>query len=190
MNSTKINDFISEEAKPKWEAIRDYLLFQMKTGVYGPGESIPSENYLVNVTGFARNTIRQAISELEREGLLLKIRGKGTFVVDDRELVEPTNSNDISLYGIVVPQIGYNTYGILSKGFDESANKYHHQMVVCDSSNDIHKQGDIIFQLLEKGVGGIALVSATSAPTPPHQVRYLQSHGIPVSTLSQAYRRG
>lgn len=177
----KIQSFLSEEAKPKWEAIRDYLLSQIKEGVYSPGTPIPSENFLAGVTGFARNTIRQAISELEREGLLVKIQGKGTFVSGGKErVIEQSDVNDLSLYGVVVPQIGYNTYSILAKGFDQCANKYHHQMVICDSTNNIHKQGDIIFQLLENGVGGIALVTATSAPTPPHQVRYLQSHGIPV----------
>ena len=181
MNSSKIKDFFAEDAKPKWEGLRDFLLNQIKEGIYMPGKAIPSENYLAKATGFARNTIRQAINELEKDGMLLRIRGKGTFVAGGKDMnAHAVNPNELALYGVVVPQIGYNTYGILAKGFDEYANKFHHQMVVCDTGNDIHKQGDVIFQLLEQGIGGIALVSATSAPTPPHQIRYLQTHNIPV----------
>ena len=54
---------------------------------YIRGERIPSENELAKKFHVSRLTVRQAISELVREGLLTRRRGEGTFVTrDDRIL--------------------------------------------------------------------------------------------------------
>ena len=43
-------------------------------------EFLPSENELVSTYQVSRATVRQALSLLEREGLVHKVRGKGTFI--------------------------------------------------------------------------------------------------------------
>jgi GntR family transcriptional regulator len=46
------------------------------------GDLLPSEAELCRVFGVSRNTVRQAIGELEDAGLVVRKRGKGTFVSD------------------------------------------------------------------------------------------------------------
>ena len=46
--------------------------------------AIPSERELMRITGLSRMTVRQAIDALTREGLLLRIHGRGTFIVPER----------------------------------------------------------------------------------------------------------
>jgi len=43
-------------------------------------ELLPSENELVSTYQVSRATVRQALSLLEREGLVYKVRGKGTYI--------------------------------------------------------------------------------------------------------------
>ncbi len=64
--------------------------------------------------------------------------------------------------------------------FNEAASKVEHQMIACDSHNDVGKQADIILQLMDKRVEGVAIFPATRPRTPAHQIRRLQEHGIPV----------
>jgi len=47
-------------------------------------ELLPSENELVSTYQVSRATVRQALSLLEREGLVHKVRGKGTYISKHR----------------------------------------------------------------------------------------------------------
>ena len=50
------------------------------SGEFKEGEYIPSEAQLEKMFGISRTTVRLAIQELCKEGLLEKFRGKGTLV--------------------------------------------------------------------------------------------------------------
>lgn len=53
---------------------------EIEEGKYQPGDVFPSENELCVRFGVSRPTVRQAINELVKEGLLHRVKGKGTFV--------------------------------------------------------------------------------------------------------------
>ncbi|NCB03848.1 MAG: GntR family transcriptional regulator [Spirochaetia bacterium] len=56
------------------------------------GDKLPSENTLAEEYGVSRITLRQALSELERDGIIIKQRGKGVFVHNNpKPLVQEFN---------------------------------------------------------------------------------------------------
>lgn len=55
---------------------------QIASGTLAVGALLPSEAELCRALDVSRNTVRQAIGELEEEGLVVRKRGKGTFVAD------------------------------------------------------------------------------------------------------------
>jgi GntR family transcriptional regulator len=60
--------------------IRDELRAQIVSGIYAPHARLPSESELIAAYGVSRITVRNALAELEKEGVLFKIPGKGVFV--------------------------------------------------------------------------------------------------------------
>jgi GntR family transcriptional regulator len=66
--------------RPVFKQIADELRDQIASGVWAPGERIPSESQLIERYGVARMTVRQALSALKAEGLLLAEHGRGVFV--------------------------------------------------------------------------------------------------------------
>src|SRR5690606_28525409 len=67
-------------AQSMYARIRDELRAQIVSGRYPPHARLPSESELISQYGVSRITVRHALAELEKEGVLFKIAGKGVFV--------------------------------------------------------------------------------------------------------------
>ncbi|EKU48242.1 trehalose operon repressor [Staphylococcus massiliensis] len=65
----------------KFESIYETLRHQIQKGVYARGDHLPSENQLVTMYNASRETIRKSLNLLVREGMIQKIRGKGSVVI-------------------------------------------------------------------------------------------------------------
>ncbi|WP_416189850.1 GntR family transcriptional regulator [Neisseria sp. CCUG17229] len=65
---------------PRYEQIRHLIQKQLAEQKWQIGEPIPSEHILAETYQVSIGTIRKAIDQLVRDGLLTKIQGKGTFV--------------------------------------------------------------------------------------------------------------
>ncbi|MBU1878146.1 MAG: GntR family transcriptional regulator, partial [Chloroflexi bacterium] len=57
-----------------------YLLDLVKAETLQPGEQLPSENELAIQLGVSRSTLREALLNLEQEGVIVRKHGVGTFV--------------------------------------------------------------------------------------------------------------
>jgi len=69
---------------PLYIQIRETLLEEIRQEKVQKGQRLPTEEYLANKFNVSRMTIRQALGELVREGILERRRGLGTFVVSQR----------------------------------------------------------------------------------------------------------
>ena len=65
---------------PLYYQIQQFLLDQIHSGAFGPGEAILSEKEISARMGVSRMTVRQALKSLCSQGVLYSQRGKGTFV--------------------------------------------------------------------------------------------------------------
>jgi GntR family transcriptional regulator len=66
--------------QPLYAQIKELLRSRILSGAYEPLSQMPSEHDLCGMFGVSRITIRQALGDLQKEGLLFKLHGKGTFV--------------------------------------------------------------------------------------------------------------
>ena len=66
---------------PLYHQIQHLIRHRITTGEYSPGQQIPSEHALCRELSVSRVTLRQALGELVRDGMLVGVQGKGTFVV-------------------------------------------------------------------------------------------------------------
>lgn len=76
--SNKTIDFNSNI--PYYIQLIDVLKGQINSGGWQIGDQIPSEPDLCETYGVSRTVVRQALRELELEGLIIRRKGKGTFV--------------------------------------------------------------------------------------------------------------
>src|SRR5512133_1243629 len=56
----------------------------IQQGVWKSGDQLPGEPELCIASGISRTVVRQALRELELEGLITRRKGKGTFVAEPK----------------------------------------------------------------------------------------------------------
>lgn len=61
------------------ENVKEYII----KGLLDSGEKLPSVRELAKMMTLNPNTVQKAYRELERQGVIVVLRGKGTFVAED-----------------------------------------------------------------------------------------------------------
>lgn len=80
---------VETTSEPLFRQMRDFILRYLKDQNYQSGDRIPSENDFCAISEVSIRTVRRALAELEREGVLLRLQGRGTFLKSlQREPVE------------------------------------------------------------------------------------------------------
>lgn len=69
---------------PLYRQIYDLVRQEILTGRLAPGTRLPSEEVLATQLGVSLAPVRQAFADLAAEGLLDRLRGRGTFVQEGR----------------------------------------------------------------------------------------------------------
>jgi GntR family transcriptional regulator len=65
---------------PVYVQLADLLRAQIESGKLAPNRPIPSEMALQQEHGVARGTARRAVALLRDEGLVVTVKGRGTYV--------------------------------------------------------------------------------------------------------------
>lgn len=73
-----------DAAVPLYAQLENIIRDKITRGEWTPGMMVPSERELCDTYNIARMTVRQALSNLVAEGLLVRMHGKGTFVARPR----------------------------------------------------------------------------------------------------------
>lgn len=82
-----VNEWKLTSDRPVFIQIMEKLKRDIITGLYGPGDKLPSVRELAGEAAVNPNTMQRAFSELEREGLVYTQRTNGRFITEDLNLI-------------------------------------------------------------------------------------------------------
>lgn len=82
---------------PLYMQVKEAVLAEIKSGVWKTGDKLPTERELSEKLKVSRNTVSQAYQELEAEGVLSSVQGRGTFVCDRDDAVRLENRKELLL---------------------------------------------------------------------------------------------
>ena len=68
------------DSRPLYQQVKDSLRRMMLTGLREPDEKLPSVRSLATQLAINPNTIQRAYAELEAEGYIYSVAGRGSFV--------------------------------------------------------------------------------------------------------------
>ena len=73
------------DARPIYEQVKDGLRHLVVTGALQAGDKLPSVRALAAQLAINPNTIQRAYAQLEMEGYVYSVAGRGTFVAEGQE---------------------------------------------------------------------------------------------------------
>lgn len=91
---------------PKYAVIQKWLGGRITAGAFARGEQLPSEHELMARFDCSRVTVRQALDNLRRFGLIASQRGKGYFV---SRLTAIQDLQRLQSFGEIMAPLGVNT---------------------------------------------------------------------------------
>ena len=69
---------------PLYSQLVNIIKRNITAGTLNPGDQLPSESELCKNFDISRSTVRQAVSMLEDEGLVVRKQGRGTYVAEPK----------------------------------------------------------------------------------------------------------
>jgi GntR family transcriptional regulator of arabinose operon len=93
------SDDVSKPEMPRHRLIYEELLAEIQSGMYKPGERLPSEAVLCERFQASRITVAKAFQSLQRDHLVTRRPGSGTYV-------EEPIRQDALQFGLLIPDLG------------------------------------------------------------------------------------
>ena len=155
----------------------------IRAGAYAQGERLPGDHELVKQTGYSRHTVRQAVSLLEQEQIVYRVRGSGTYLC-----AAPQRSATHNI-AVVTTYIGEYIFPEILKGIEQTLSGSGYVSMLYATCNRVENERKILTELLTKPIDGV-LVEGTKTALPNPNVdlyRRLQAQGKPLVFINGYY---
>lgn len=167
----------------KYIQMANALRAAISEGEYKSASRLPTEQQLMQQFGVSRQTVRNALEILTKEGLIQRRQGSGTVVLEQKP--KPEN-NTIAIVisfanSYIFPSLLMDAQQVLlENGFSA---------LVYGTDNQFEKERRILLQLLEHPVRGMIVEGTKSAlPNPNLDLyRQLRDSGVPMVFLHSCY---
>lgn len=93
------------DSKPIYEQIKDGFRKLVISNSFSANEKLPSVRELASKLAINPNTIQKAYRELENEGYIYTVAGKGTFVAERREVYDTRQHELLKEFDEIVEEL-------------------------------------------------------------------------------------
>lgn len=160
-----------------YQEVKDYLLKLIKEHKSEPHYQLPSENQLALKFSTTRITAKRALTELQEEGYLYRIHGKGSFIMPDISSNKELKTNDFIC--LLLPNIESHFIADIVSGARETLKEHgYHLIILSESETDLIEQ-NLISRIVDIGAKGI-LVFPNSRATYNKDLLLLALNKFPV----------
>ena len=179
---------ISNKMGPNYIKLKKVLEKEIKEK-FKPGDLFYSQNYLMKKFKYSTITVINALKELEREGYIYRIQGKGTFVsgLVEREISEREEVKNI---GIVFRSINFITHPYIKKviegieGYGIEKN-YHFFFYPLGGRTITGESGSLFFKAIEnKELDGIIMFDFIDRK----DLNFIIEKNIPIVCVGHYYK--
>ncbi|WNQ10038.1 GntR family transcriptional regulator [Paenibacillus aurantius] len=176
---------MNDKPLPKYLQLKGEILSWLAAGRMKPHERMPSENEISAMFGMSRQTVRQALGELEQEGKLYRKQGRGTFVS------EPAAAGGRGAFtvGILTTYISDYIFPHIVRGAEASLRGRGYRLLLASTDNDKARERERLDEMMREPLSGLIIEPTKSAEGNPNLDRYLSLdyRNIPYLMINERY---
>lgn len=152
------SDNISEYTGKKMRVAFDYIVDYINQNDLKQDERLPTEKELIEATGVSRVTLRRALANLQKDGMVYSIQGSGYYV---GKAVAKNNKINVTPF---VASYGHSASRVLEviQGAQNYLHNTHCRLDVVISGKDPVKERQIIQQYYDEGIRCIIVLCVSS----------------------------
>ena len=160
-----------KDPRPKYFQIKEQFQQEIEIGKLEPFDRLPSETEVAERCNISRMTVRQAFTELEKDGLIFREHGKGTFVKEPKP-----EKKQVKLISLLFPDIEYFIHEVI-KGIESFAYEKGYAVTLCNTEASQGKIENYLSMHGEDNVAGAIICLPENASL--KQVEILTKAKIP-----------
>jgi len=169
--------------QPKYKSVMDWAKDEINKKQLKIGDQFYTENEICEMLGVSRPTVRNALSKLEEDNILVRRRGSGTFIAPRRNAKGKT-------IGFIASGIDEIIFPRVLKGIEEVSYQSGYNVQIAFTHEDMGLERSKLQAMADNAVDGIIVEPLNSGLYNPNEDIYkqIQSNRIPLIFLEGYYK--
>jgi GntR family transcriptional regulator, arabinose operon transcriptional repressor len=170
---------------PKYMQLKQEILSWLHSGRLKQGDQMPSENEIAERFQMSRQTVRQTFGELEQEGWLYRVQGKGTFVSNP----QAQKAQAVQTIGVLTTYISDYIFPHIVRGVEAALRDKSYRLLLSSTDNDKEKEKECLAMMMSQPLSGLIIEPTKSAEGNPNLSYYLSLdyQNIPYIMINERY---
>lgn len=164
--------------------VTNELKEELGKGIYNIGDKLQGENILSERFGVSRQTIRQALGNLEREGFLERVHGSGTYV-KATSIARTSNNRTIC---VMTTYLDDYIFPFIISGIEKVLTKAGYEINLKLTRNKVTNERMNLLSLKNSNVCGLIVEGTKTALPNPNAPLYKELKNIPILFINSYYR--
>nr|WP_246427857.1 GntR family transcriptional regulator [Paenibacillus phyllosphaerae] len=168
--------------------MKEQIVSWIATAQFKAHDKLPSENEIAARFAMSRQTVRQALGDLESEGWLYRAQGKGTFVADTAQPVNKPAAQGLKV-GLITTHISDYIFPTIVRGVESALRLQGAGLLLASTDNEKEKERESLESMLLQQLDGLIIEPTKSAEGNPNFDYFLalEARGIPYVMLNERY---
>ena len=169
----------------KYELVADDLKSGIYSGKYSGTGRIPTESALVDLYGVSRQTVRQALTILEQEGLIDKLQGSGSYITEHVKMSRLKTRR----VAVITTYISEYIFPGILRSMQDLLYSNKCAVELFDTRNDVARERSILETILVSNFDGLLVEGTKTAVPNPNTDLYskIKSRDIPIVFFNGNY---
>ena len=171
---------------PKYQLIADELRIHIEAGKYSGKDTLPTEFAIAEEYQVSRQTVRQALAVLVRDGIIEKRQGSGSRIVRRAPSQEGSQHSTVA---VVTTYISDYIFPSILREVEKTLSQHNCTPSLFSTQNQVDSERKILKNLLSMPISGVLVEgSKTALPNPNLDLyRKLLDKGLPLVFMHGGY---